>query len=390
MLIVRRPPNDKFTFRLFSQLVGSVKEPASSIYLWSPIIDPAYSGYRFKNKQNQYEWQEEYETKYRTIMFEYIKHDTIILGVKDHLTSYNFNPWSETVPRMVGYLQDFLDFYKDKKVILVTSVENLGAYITNTPIVCWGGDITNQADEYPTLDPILDKNLNSNKTFVSLNRNNRWHRAMLVSLLHGIDVEHHGLISCMFKHEITDLFKESGWEFNEEQQHIKTVIDNGFVKLKNNHNLLSDDYEIYDKVNDNVSNFKNKLSEYYKNVFVEIVSETSYTEKAYLLTEKTLNSFYGCNFPIVLTSPGAVAQLREIGFDMFDDIIDHGYDAIENPIDRMYYAITRNLQLLTDAEKTKELWTLCKDRFIKNAEVAKYGMYKYYQDRALTQFSNLI
>jgi hypothetical protein len=398
MLIVNRPPHDKFTFQLFCQLTNSTNLPASSIYLWSPVIDPSYSGYwehtPYWEGEHWYpkRWHEEDENKYKSLMLDYIRHDTIVLGVKDHLTSYNFNPWTEEIPVMVKYLKDFTEFYSDKKIILLTSLENLDKYIQrdNVRVICWGGDLTNQIDEYQQLAPVLDKNFDSNKNYVSLNRNPRSHRAMLVSLLHGLDLQSHGLISCMFKDTLVDLFDETKWQFDDEHASIKNTIATGFELLKQSTELLSDDYEIYTTTNDNVTNFKNTLSKYYTDTFVEIITETSYTEKAYLLTEKTLNSIYGCNFPILLSSSGAVALLRDAGMDMFDDIIDHSYDLIDNPVDRLNAAIYNNKRLLSDNAYVKQIWQENQHRFIKNVEFAKSTIYDFYRNRATDQFLKAI
>ena len=45
MIILKRPPGDTFTIRLFFNLINKVKEPADCIYMWSPVIDPVYTGY---------------------------------------------------------------------------------------------------------------------------------------------------------------------------------------------------------------------------------------------------------------------------------------------------------------------------------------------------------
>jgi hypothetical protein len=135
---------------------------------------------------------------------------------------------------------------------------------------------------------------------------------------------------------------------------------------------------------------KVQLSKYYKQTFVEIVNETSYTEKAFNLTEKTLNSIYGCNFPIILSSKGTVSFLRDMGLDMFDDIIDHDYDSIEDPIDRMFAAITTNQELLTNNNRTKRLWQENKDRFLYNVSFVKNNMYDFYEKRAEEKFSEAL
>lgn len=399
MKILKRPPGDTFTIRLFYNLIRKIKEPADCIYLWTPIIDPEYKGYwdhtPYWEGEHWYpkRWYPETEFEFKKQILEYIKNDTIVLGVKDHLTSKNFNPWLEKMPVIVEYLQDFANFYSNKKVIIFTSVENLDAYVQapNLTIVPWGGDLTNQMLEYQALAPCTEKNFDSSITFLSLNRNPRSHRAMTVSLLYGLGIQDHGLISCMFKDDIDNLFDYTEWQFTKEQQDIKNLIGNGFDILKKSKTSLNDDKEIYTTgPNDNVTNFKNVLSEYYKNTFVEIINETSYTEKAYLLTEKTLNSVYGCNFPILLCGQGSVKFLRDMGLDVFDDIIDHSYDSIENPIDRLYTAITSNIELLTNSDKTKQLWIDNKHRFLNNINFVKNDLYKYYADRATEQFTRTI
>lgn len=389
MGILKRPPGDEFTFRLFFKLKSKIKCPADSIYLWSAMIDPTY---QYGWWESEGVWVEENELNYRAHLLNSIKEDVVIIGIKDHLTSKNFNPWIKQTPTIVEYLSDMFNYYSNKKFILITSVENLESYISNknVSIICWGGDLTNQQAEYKDLNPIIDKNFDSGHTFLSLNRNNRAQRLILLSMLHGMNIQEHGLISCMFREELTDPFVDTHWQFSEEQLSVQELVRSGFFKLMSSNSLLSDDKDIYGSAtNDNVTNFKTKLAEYYQNTFVEIITETSYTETAYLLTEKTLNSIYGCNFPILLCGCGSVALLREIGFDMFDDIIDHSYDIIENPVDRMHCAISDNLSLLTDNTTTKQLWIENKHRFLNNVDIAKTTMYEFFSKRAIDKIDKL-
>jgi hypothetical protein len=362
-------------------------------------MDPRYRGYwdytPYWEDGHWYpkKWYPETEFEFKQKILDYVKKDIVVLGVKDHLTSYNFNPWTEKMPVMVEYLQDFANFYADKKVIILTSMENLDAYIhaPNLSIVPWGGDLTNQMEEYKDLDPVTEKNFDSDRIFLSLNRNKRSHRAIAVSLLHGLEIQGKGLISCMFRDSIDNLFDFTQWKFSDEQYNIRLLLGHGFSLLKNAELSLNDNEDIYgDAPNDNVTNFKNVLSNYYRNTFVEIISETSFTEKTYLLTEKTLNSIYGCNFPILLCGQGSIKFLRDIGLDVFDDVIDHSYDEIENPIDRIYKAITDNQELLTNSNRTKQLWKDNRHRFLANIDFAKNDIYKYYADRADQQFTQAI
>ena len=94
-----------------------------------------------------------------------------------------------------------------------------------------------------------------------------------------------------------------------------------------------------------------------------------------------MHTFFGCNFPIFLFGCGGVAHLRDIGFDVFDDIVDHSYDSIENPFDRIITAIDSNKHLLTNGALVKDQWRACQSRFASNINVAK-TITTYYQQRA--------
>ena len=379
--VLMRAPHDHFTFRMFYQLLKKVDIPFDGIYLWSSV----FNSFRYEDNND--------ELYFRKQIFENIKENLIVIAVKDHLSYTSFNPWVDTNPDLIIYLKNLFEFYKDKQFILMTSLENLESYIkeNNVKIVAISGDITNQSFQYKQLKPTIDKNFDSNYNFISLNRNPRPHRLVLVSLLHGLGLQEHGLISYI-EQENTGNIDSINWVFNEQQQPIKNIIDVGYEIFKNSNLKIKDNKNIYGKknYNNNVENFVDKLQQYYKETFVEIVTETSYTESSFLLTEKFLNSVYGCNFPIVLCSKGTVEFLRKIGFDMFDDIIDHSYDLIDNPIDRLYSAIYNNRKLLTDNNYIKELWIQNKYRFDSNINVAKTSMYDFFENRANIDFTRCL
>lgn len=388
MHILKRPTGDEFTFRLFVRLVNSYKLPKDVFYLWSPCIDPQY--------QCISKWVDgtpiyEDELTYRTEILSNIKSDTVIIGIKDHLTSHDFNPWLHTKPDMVLYLEDMFNYYSNKKFILFTTLENLNHYIKNprVSVIPWGGDIVNGKTNYQRLDVIVEKNFDSDYNFLSLNRGLRPHRAFLVSLLHGLKIETHGLISCMFRDKITDVFAYLEWPFTDEQQDIYKIVSNGYVSVNKSHTMLKTTRETSGTYPDsaNTVNFKSVLLEYYRDTFIEIITETSCTEMSFNLTEKTLHSIYGQSFPIFISSPGIVKFLREMGMDVFDDIVDHSYDTIENPIDRIYQAITSNKSLLTDNTLIKKLWKDNQHRFIKNIDFAKTRMYNFYSQRTIDKFN---
>lgn len=93
-------------------------------------------------------------------------------------------------------------------------------------------------------------------------------------------------------------------------------------------------------------------------------------------------AFYNLQFPIILGYDGIVDKLRKLGFDMFDDIIDHSYDKshdggnwgdINNDV--AYFKVNKiiiELKKLNDIN-IQQLYLKQKERFIKNQEL----VYKY-------------
>ena len=79
----------------------------------------------------------------------------------------------------------------------------------------------------------------------------------------------------------------------------------------------------------------------------------------------------GCNFPIILSFPGTVDYLRNQGYDMFDDIINHGYDTINEPFVRLSKAILENSYILKNGDFAKQKWKNNMHRFEHNVDLWK-------------------
>lgn len=375
--IIHRPPNDLFTMRLFYRLLRDVKKPADALYMWTMYFDLNLDPLSDINN----------ETYCKREILDTIKNDLVIIGIKDHFTSGWFNPYKEDKPNLVSYFETMFDYYSDKQFIVFVSTEGPIFKNPNVHVINWGGDITNQKFEYTRLEPEIEKNLDSNYSYISLNRNYRHHRTLALSALYGLDLERTGFITYMDRKNIPDSLDNIACKIDTP---IKDILDRGFNKLKTAEFSKEDDYQIYPQYNnDNAYNFDAVLRNYYRNTFVEIINETSFTEPCYLLTEKTLNSIYGCNFPILLSGLGAVSFLRNMGLDVFDDVIDHSYDEIADPVQRLFFAIDRNKEILNNSSLAKTLWVKNRDRFIKNIEFAKHGLYDFYQTRAEEQWNKL-
>lgn len=376
MIPLLRPPNDDFTFNLFKQLCQTLSDDTIGFYTWTnpPQI---FEGF--------------------TSNADFSTHKNVILGIKDLMDLWiEYDPWERTQQPGIEHLEKIIRKFPDTNFVLVTSYESIDRELKDIPnlqIVYWGGDIVNQAAEYPTLKPVLDKNFESPTHYISLNRNVRAHRILALSYLFGKGYDKHGHLTFLGKSRENypeDFLDIISWRFSDHHSEVRDAVINGYKILSERFDNTADDYDIYHgSENNNACNFKYVLSDMYRNSFVEIVSETTFASPAYMITEKTLNSVYGCNFPILLSGVGAIAHLREIGFDVFDDIVDHSYDNMVDPIDRVVAAFELNKRLLTDSDYVKTQWTNCKPRFESNLEVAK-NMYSWFDTRARDMFKNIV
>jgi hypothetical protein len=374
---ISRPPTDDFTYDIFVDLMRSYKDHGEAYYAWSNPPDMLANF--FKNAK--------------------FSSPVVFIGVKDLLDSRleeDFNWWRNRRLLMVEVIRDMLKRQADKKFVLFVSLENLDLDLDepNLHIIPWGGDWVNQRDGYAKLEPVLDKNFQSKKTFISLNRNCRDHRIVLLSYLFGSGLDQHGHMSYLddkHKELSTPFLDFIYWEFEQpKHNNIRSRILSGYKKMNRSDQFLIDNYEIYvNSSNDNISNFENRLRGWYRNSFVEIVTESSFAPTPFQITEKTAHAFYGCNFPIILSGCGIIQHLRGLGLDVFDDIVDHGYDLIENPFDRIVTAVEANRRLLTDANYIKQTWTACRSRFERNVEVIR-EIHSWYEHRTRQKFAKTL
>ena len=96
--------------------------------------------------------------------------------------------------------------------------------------------------------------------------------------------------------------------------------------------------------------------------FINLVTETSNQTDddswhEVFITEKSLKAFLYRQVPIFWAVPGTVRLLRDIGFDVYDDIIDHSYDSIKDPNLRLSTVVS-TLKTFLDANNLSTLTNL--------------------------------
>jgi hypothetical protein len=81
---------------------------------------------------------------------------------------------------------------------------------------------------------------------------------------------------------------------------------------------------------------------------VSLITEPAYYEKETIVTEKTLMALYAGTIPIWVGGWRIADYMASMGFDVFNDIVDHSYQSEPDPELRCNYAVERNLELLTN------------------------------------------
>jgi len=135
----------------------------------------------------------------------------------------------------------------------------------------------------------------------------------------------------------------------------------------------------------NVTTVRNLYHDAYQASYVHVITESLVRDSVFI-SEKTWKSVASGQIFFMVGGLGTVSYLRDIGVDVFDDVIDHSYDLDldwVNRINRMHDSLGQLMQqdLPTIYEQTK-------DRRQRNQELffsGKFGM--QYVDRINLKFS---
>ena len=106
-------------------------------------------------------------------------------------------------------------------------------------------------------------------------------------------------------------------------------------------------------------------SKVFESSCVSLITEPAYYEQDTIVTEKTLMAIYGGTIPIWVGGWRIPDYMRSIGFDVFDDIVDHSYQNLPDPEQRCREAVNRNIHLL------KNLTTVDQSRLEHNLNLVR-------------------
>lgn len=239
------------------------------------------------------------------------------------------------------------------------------------------------------------KGIKANK-WLSLNSGPRVHRILTISYLLSKDYADNGDFTFDLE---TELVKQPYQYKNLRQMpdELKASFSEGYEKFKrgefNRLDIPKFDYSDLDQS----KNYNQVLAPICQSYGVEIITGTMFFEKTPVLSEKEMQSVWSQTFPIYINGVGMVREMKKLfGLDLFEDIVDHSYDEIENHYERMTAAIDRNQHLLDGSTNIQELWSDNRGRFESNCEKLQTILFdENYQDnynfsrlkRAFTHFN---
>ena len=278
----------------------------------------------------------------------------------------------------ISILKKFAIENFDSKFLIFSTVFNLATEFLeclNIRIVYWGPDaFRDNRNTHLLRSPESTKNIESTYHWIMLCMMMREHRILAMLFLLGQNLHHSGLIKANQPTRLTsqdsidrylELFGIKYMSAEVKDSPRSHIYQTGFELVRNNQGFELNYRHDYSP--DNGKNF-DALRPFYRNSLIEIIVETLFFQKTGLVSEKFVNCIYGFNFFIALASPGYIDHLKQLEFDVFDDIIDHRYDQIADPYVRLESAINSNRKILEDKKFAQEQWIKCQTRMQYNYE----------------------
>lgn len=142
------------------------------------------------------------------------------------------------------------------------------------------------------------------KLFTCLNNQFKIHRSFLVNRLVENNLSDFGFVSNITGRDEISNFNVYGCD--------------DVVSYKNYHITIQ---------NDNM-NSRFTVNKVLSDSYIDVVTETAHDLLPFM-TEKSVKPFYNLQIPIILGYSGIVNDLRDMGFDVFDDIVNHEYDTFD-------------------------------------------------------------
>jgi hypothetical protein len=134
-------------------------------------------------------------------------------------------------------------------------------------------------------------------------------------------------------------------------------------------NIDSDDNVNVKNYGGNCWVWNNGLGRLMSDTVVSLISESIADQQCANFTEKTAFAIIACTFPIWIGGYNMASCWQDIGFDIFDDIIDHSYQNKHTLLERCFYAFELNKKILVDLDLARKIRNDNMHRLEKNRQL---------------------
>jgi len=118
---------------------------------------------------------------------------------------------------------------------------------------------------------------------------------------------------------------------------------------------------------------------------ISLITEPVLLEQESVITEKTIMAIYGGTLPVWVGGWRQADVMRDFGFDVFDDVVDHSYQEYTDPVERCFLALEQNLDLLRDFDRANNFLSDNQHRLQHNLDLLKTNVF---QQRVLEQYNS--
>jgi len=176
-------------------------------------------------------------------------------------------------------------------------------------------------------------NSEKKKFFLSYNKNTtKTFRVQLILWLIKNGLIDDTYVSILIKN---DNFNRRELESKEVELYDLIAYYNKFDRI--GFNVLDWDYP--NNQNDVFSNLKYTTKSHYSETYFNIITETSFENNSLNLTEKSFKALANCHPFLIIGDMGSHQYLTELGFELYDSLIDYSFDSMPDNQKRLNDAL---------------------------------------------------
>ena len=182
-----------------------------------------------------------------------------------------------------------------------------------------------------------------NREFIQQNIQPDWNRktATFNFMINKPRSNRRRLLALIEQHKLTNYCHSLAWKTND----INTIPVTNYIfgpEVAMDQGVRNGSFKnayTYDKLLQNTV---------FESACVSLITEPAYYERETIVTEKTLMALYAGTIPIWVGGWRIADYMASMGFDVFDDVVDHSYQTELDPGRRCDLAVELNLGLLTN------------------------------------------